>query len=216
MEFVSIEELVPDILQETPGCSEFTIIDRIRWAAIEFCKQAGVSVETTNEMDLEEGESIITIPNPGASHVRPWQVLWAKTIAGPINPKTRHGLNENGINWEGRTGEWPHSYVRLSSTEIQLIPTPEESKLEAMGMHCSYIPARAATRLDAVLVDEYREAIVCGALSRLLNNSKAQWYDPREAQIREIAFRQEISAARPLANKDFMTGDLSVRMSPMA
>ena len=97
-----------------------------------------------------------------------------------------------------------------------MIPKPTLDIAEAMTIHCSYIPQRDATRIDAVLVEEYYEAIVSGALYRLLKMSKEDWYDPQEARERRDWFAIAQSEARALADKDFTTGEQNVRMCPMA
>lgn len=215
MDFVNIDEFYSDILPEVPGCSVYTVKDRVRAAAVDFCQRTGVSVETTVEMDLDADEAVVQIPVPGGN-VRPWNVLWVKTTNGTVTPVDRRILAEGNVNWEGRSSSWPTAYVRLNPAEIQLIPTPDTTELEVMSMHCSYIPTATAEKLDAVLFEEYREAITCGALARLLSTSKEPWYDAREARERRDMFAMAINMARALADKDFQTGDQMIRMRPLA
>ena len=70
-----------------------------------------------------------------------------------------------------------------------------------------------AGALHAVFV---RSQVAHGALSRLLSMSKEEWYDPAEARERKMFFAIAMSEARALADKDFLTGDRRVQMSPMA
>jgi len=215
MEFVSLDDFLDDVLVEVPGCPIYTARDRIRWAAIEFCKLTGVSVHTTEEIDWDADCSLVELPVP-SSNVRAWQVLWISTVNGMLHALNRRQMNERGIIWDGLEAEAPDSYIRKSNTEIQLVPTPTSDTTSAMSIHCSYLPTRDATKLDAVLMDEYREAIVAGALSKLLNMSKEEWYDPAEARERSTWFSFACSEGRALADKDFQTGEQTVRMSPMA
>ena len=215
MDFVTIDDLLDDVLSEAIGCPIYTARDRIRWAAIQFCKQTGVSVETTSEIDLDAGEDIIQLPCP-STNVRAWQVLWLKTTENTVWPLNRRDLAERGLKWDGLEGQWPQGYVKTSNKEIRLIPKPDQDKTAVMTIHCSYIPQVEATRIDAVLVDEYREAIVHGALSRLLKMSAEEWYDPVEARERDMFFTIAQSEARALADKDFQTGEQTVKMRPMA
>lgn len=215
MKFVSLDDFLDDVAPEVPGCPTFTIQDRIRWAATEFCKNSGVSVETTDSIDLEANEEELSLPTPSGD-VRVWQVLWMKTDSGPVLELDRRSMNERGIQWDGLTGDYPLSYVRKSNEVVQLIPKPTVDRVGALTLHCSYIPTRDADRLDAVLLDEWREAIVCGALSKLLNMSKEDWYDPSEARERGMMFSIYQSEARALADKDFSVGEQHVRMNPFA
>lgn len=215
MEFVSIDEVINEVLAEVPGCPIFTARDRIRWAAIEFCKQTGVSVETTRELDIDADEAVVTLPCPSAS-VQTWQVLWIKTTRGPVVPLDRRAMSEGRAEWEGLTGDYPKGYVRRGRGLIEFVPVPVATLTEEMSIHCSYIPRRTATRIDRVLVDEYSEALVSGALSRLLKMSKEVWHDKMEARERQEWFSIAMSEARALADKDFQTGPQTVQMRPMA
>ena len=215
MEFVSIDLFLDDVLPEVPGCSKYTAIDNIRLAAIDFCKQTGISVETSEEQDIDANEPIFDLPSPG-SNVRPWQVLWMNSTQGPITPVSRRVAVEWGATWETLTGDWPCNYLHVNNSQVRFVPIPTESRSESLTVHCSYIPTRNADRLDAVLLDEYREAITSGALYRLLRMSKEPWYDPTEARERRDMFAIAVNFARPLADKDFMTGEQSVMMRPMA
>ena len=215
MEFVNIDELLNEVLSEAVGCPIYTARDRIRWAAIEFCKQTGVSVETTSELDIEADEDIIELPSPSVS-VRPWQVVWMKTTNGTVWPQDRRSLVEQNAKHEGLSGEFPLSYVRLAYNRVQFIPKPDIATAEALTIHCSYIPQRDATRIDAILIDEYRDAIVHGALYRLLKMSREEWADPSEAKERLTWFSIAQSEARALADKDFSTGEQTVIMTPLA
>lgn len=215
MEFVNLEELVDEVLAEAPGCPIYTARDKIRLAAIDFCKQAGVSVETTFDLDVDADENIVQLPEPG-SDVRVWQILWIKTTENTVLPVDRRSAAERNAQWDTATGRTPLGYVRRSNTEIQLIPIPTEDLSEVMTIHCSYVPKRDADRLDAVLIDEYRDVVVHGALSRLFKMSKEAWYDRVESIERGQFFQYGVNEARALADKDFLTGPSVVQMRPFA
>jgi len=217
MDFVSISELYDDVLAEAPGCPIYTARDKIRLAAIDFCKQTGVSVHTEELIDIDAECNIMPLPVPGAS-VRVWQVLYVKTtgFAGQVVPVSRRSMVERSAQWESLTGDYPHSYIRLNNKQIQIIPIPNQDLSEVMSIQCSYIPKRDATRLHAVLFDEYRDAITHGALARLLKMSKEEWYDRGEAAERAQFFQYCVNEARPLADKDFQTGPQVVQQRPFA
>ena len=216
MDFVKLDDFLDDVLAEVPGCPIYTARDHVRRAAIEFCKQTGVSTHTTVDIDIDADEAVMTLPCPSVS-VQSWQVLWLRVPEqGIVGPLARRSMVEHGLEWEGQTGNPPRGYVRLNRNEIQLVPTPDADESNAMSIHCSYIPQKDATYLDAILMDEYREAITSGALSRLLRMSKEDWYDRMEAQERKEWFAIAMSEARALADKDFQTGEQTVAMNPMA
>lgn len=194
MDFVTLDEFLDDIMPEVPGCSVYTVQDCVRKAAIDFCKETGASVETIEGVDLDANEELLTLPAP-SSYVRVWQLLSAEVAPGT-----------------GRT----FALHRVRHDQVRLDPVPDTSLPEALTVRCSYIPTRNAARLDAVLADEWREAIVCGALERLLRMSKEAWYDPSEARERGMDFAIYKSEAKALAHKNFETTEQRVQMRPMA
>ena len=215
MDFVSIDEFLPDILPEVVGCSKYAVQDAVRLAVIEFCKTTGVSVETTEEIDLEGDEAVLDLPTPGGD-VEPWQVLWMKTDVGPVDPMDRRKMNESRHQWGTQTGPRPDVYMNINRKQVRLSPIPVEDASEVLDVHCSYIPKRDASRIDARIFDEYREAITSGALSKLMKKSGTDWYDRDEARERALFFAIEMSMARGLADNDFSTGPQTVQMNPMA
>jgi hypothetical protein len=215
MDFVSIDDFLPDVLPEVVGCTVFAARDAVRLAVIEFCKETGVSAETTEEIDLEANEKVIDLPSPSGD-VEPWQVLWMKTDEGPVDPIDRRSMVERRMRWGHLDNKRPDLYTRINRKQVEIMPYPSEDADEVLTIHCSYIPKRDADRIDARIFDEYREAITSGALSKLLKKSNTDWYDPDEARERALFFAIEMSEARVLADKDFQTGPTTVQMSPMA
>lgn len=216
MKFVSIDEWLDDVSPEVPGCTEFTIQDRVRWAAIEFCRKTLASQETMTEIDLDAGEPLVTVPAPG-SYVRPYMVIWAKTTQRFLKALNSVQLATRGIDFMSEaTGEWPSSFIRESSDTIRVLPVPATNRAASMSIRAAYIPARNSEKVDAMLLDEYREAITAGALSKLLNMSKEEWYDPNEAANYGAEFFTQISNARAKVNKDHLYQDTQVVMSPFA
>ena len=215
MRFVSIDNFQKDILSEVPGCSKYTIQDAVRRAVIEFCKEVSISVETTEGIDLEEGEAILDLPSP-SGQVKPWQVLWMKHDEGSVDPIDRRGMVDKGWKWGHIESKRPDLYTVISRSQVQLLGTPTEDADEVLTVHCSYIPKSDATRIDERVYDEYNEAIVNGALSKLLRQNRQDWFNPVLAREYKADFSLDMNHARALADKDFTTGPQFVQMNPMA
>lgn len=215
MEFTALTMFLDDVTPEVPGCPQPTILHRLRWSAIEFCKKTGVSVETNEDIDIDANEPLIDIPSPG-SDVRVWQALWARTTKETLLESDRRYLSERNLLWEKVTAKWPSGFVRLNNAQIRLFPIPSEAHTESMTIHANYIPTPNAVKVDSVLFNEYREAIADGALSKLLQMSKESWYDAKEGLSREAHFRHEINNASALAAKDFIAGPTFAVIRPLA
>ncbi len=213
MDFVKIDDFLDDVMPECAGCTEFLAEDRIRWAAIEFCRKSFVSQETTEGLDLTANEPILELPAI-SNNVLLYRILWMKNTKRFMTASNRLSLAQRNIRWDSvATGvtEYPPSYVKLNRLEIHLFPTPEKDKSEEVDFHAVYIPSKATIRLDAILMDEHREAIVAGALSKILNMSKESWYSPAEAKEKSSNFYSLVWNARATVNKDFTTEDTVVQ-----
>lgn len=213
MDLINIDDFLDDVMPELPGCTEFLAIDRLRFAAIEFCRRTLISQETVEELDLDADEPELSIPTPNNS-VRVYRIMWIKSPHRTLTPLPKQPLTNQSRDWATLgTADWPMSYVRLSKDTVYLIPVPSEDKNGVITAHIACIPERDATKLDAVLIDEHREAIAAGALSRLLKMKKEGWYDPTSAQQYAIDFASEISNARASVNKDQLMADIHVQLN---
>jgi len=213
MDLISIDDFLDDVMPELPGCTEFLAINRLRFAAIEFCRRSLISQETVEELDLDQDEPELVISAPNNS-VRVYRIMWIKSPHRTLTPASKQPLTDRSRDWTTfGTADWPMGYVRLSSDTVHLIPTPSEDKSGVITAHVACIPTREATKLDVILIDEYREAIAAGALSRLLNMGKEPWYDPSSAQQYAIDFASEISNARASVNKDQLMADTRVQFN---
>jgi len=216
MDLVSIDDFLDEVMPEVPGCTDFAAMDHIRRAAIRFCRRTNVSQETVTELDIEADEPVLVISPPN-THVDVHKVMWVKGSSGFVYPLVRNTMMENRQDWENLgTAKNPTNYVRLNREEILLVPTPSTDLNAELDVHASFIPSRNATKLDAVLFDEWGYAIVCGALSTLLRVANESWSNPGLAREKDIEFSIEISKAKAAQHKDFGPADLMVQQRPMA
>lgn len=213
MNLISIDDFLDDVMPYLPGCTEFLAMDRLRFAAIEFCRRTFVSQETIEELDLDADEPELNIPAPNNS-VRVYRIMWIKSPHRTLTPAPKQMLTNRSRDWaNGATADWPTSYVRLSNDTVYLIPVPLKAKDGVITAHIACIPTRDASKFDALLIDEHREAIAAGALSRLLIMRKEPWYDGASAQQYAIDFASEISTARASVNKDQLMADIHVQLN---
>jgi len=213
MEFVSIDDFLDNVMPECAGCTEFTAQDRIRWAAIEFCRKTLVSQETSELLDLEANEPLLDLPSL-SNNVLLYRILWMKNSKQFMKEHIRNSLADRNIRWDSAaTGvtEFPPSYVKKSRILVHLFPTPEKNKNEEIEFHGAYIPSKKTQKLDAILIEEHQQAIVSGALSSLLDMSSEDWYNPRAADKHDTKFHTLLYNARAAVNKDFTTQDTVVQ-----
>lgn len=213
MDLISIDDFLDDVMPDLPGCTEFLAIDRLRFAAIEFCRRTLISQETVDELDLDANDPELAIPPPNNS-VRVYRIMWIKTPHRTLAQLPKQPLADRSRDWTtAGTADWPTSYVRLTNDTVHLIPTPLADNSGVVTAHIACIPTKDSTKFDSVLMDEHRAAIMAGALSRLLKMRKEPWYDPESAQQYAIDFASEISNARASVNKDQLMADTRVQFN---
>lgn len=215
MNLIGIEDYYDDIRLEVPAAPNPIIQSRIRLAAIEACKRTLVSHETLDSVDIEAAVSEYKL-EPPSSCFRIWRVMWVKTPNIVLFPSSRTNLESMGLDWERGTGEAPTDFISIAADTIQLYPIPTLDISEAFVPHVAFIPDPKTTHLDDRLYYYYKEAIVAGALSKLLRMSGTKWYDPKAAIIRESEFQIELSKMLANAKKDEGVADLQVTMRPFA
>jgi hypothetical protein len=211
MEFVDIDTLLDYAMPQLPGCTEFLALDKLRFSVIEFCRRTLASQEDVTELDIEADEPLLEIPAP-SNNVLVYRVMWIKTPNRTINGYIKNALADRSIDWNnGATGDWPTAFVRVSSDTVQLIPVPSVQHVGSITAHIACIPTNVATKIDKSLYEEHLEAIVSGALSRLLPMRKEPWYDPDYATVCARDFASAISNARASVNKDQLMADVRVQ-----
>lgn len=216
MNFVDIDDFLDDVMPYVPGCTEFMALDKVRQAAIEFCRMTNVSRETFDDLDLDANEPEVVVPSP-SSHLRTYKFLWVRTTQRTLTEANRRMLANRSSDWtQAGTADWPTAFVRIDNETIYLIPTPSEDKAGVLSAQVSFIPTKAASKLDAVLMDEYREAIADGALTRLLSLRNESWYDPNGASDHGLSFASAISNAKAAVYKDQMLADTKVQFLKFA
>jgi hypothetical protein len=217
MNFTNIPEWFNDVRVEAPAAPNPLIADKVRLAAIEVCKRTMVSRETLDLIDIEAGVKQYKI-EPPSSCLRIWRVLWVKTMTGvsPLHPSSRHNLASQGIEWERNTANAATDWFQIKNDIIQLWPAPTLDLDEELQAHVAFIPDPRTPKLDDRLYFYYKEAIVAGALAKLLCMSGTEWFDRQSALIREKEFQAEISKITANTQKDEGVADLNVAMRPFA
>jgi len=216
MQLESISNLFNDVRLEVPGAPNPLIQDRARYALTEFCKRTLISNETLQTYDIEAGEPLIYI-HPPNSCVNIWRVMWVKTSQRFLHIYDRQQLASHGSDWDKSEDEWPSIIVPHSQNNIfQLYPKPTVDKDDELTVHCAFIPHPQTTKMDSVVYQFYREAIVKGAVAKLQKMAGTKWYNPEAGMMNEHEFQVELSKAKANQNKDNSIADVSVMMAPFA
>lgn len=156
-----IDAFLPGILPFAPGCAAPTAYFGIRQAAIEFCERTRQwRYEDTFDVTVDDCDSIL-VPFGAVVH----EIESAQFNGQPLDPKSTLWLdtNQNGWRTNALTGT-PHYLTQVEPDTIIVVPK------SAGSLHlCMWLkPSQESTEFPDFIVDQYRETIAFGALSRIL------------------------------------------------
>jgi len=163
-------------------------------ACIEFCEKSNILRETSAEQTVNADQFLVNIYL--TSNIKPVQVLRVWVDGDEIIPASEDevGVFSFAQTVTGQTVVTgaPKFYVETAVGTVSLYPRPQlECKLIT---RCSVKPSRSATVVDKTLFENWCDAIVHGALSRLYA-MKTSWQDPQRSALEEKEFKRAISNA---------------------
>jgi hypothetical protein len=189
---LSYEVLLPEILPMVPGCPDTLAEVAVRSAAIDFCTRTEAyradldpltTVKNIHEYDFEPPSGTVVHSIVSATY--------DGTNLEPITPKL---LDQRMPNWRKDNGD-PKYFVKVSPTVMWLVPRPAETRALSVNVRVVLKPTVTSTTVDDNLLNDYRSAIVHGALYNLLRMPSKDWSDPIGAQQYGMLYEQEVQQA---------------------
>lgn len=220
MNLYSINDLVPNILPYVRGCTNFTIRENILLTAIDFCQHTLVSQETICDIDVIAEDTAVHIPCP-SRHLINHRIIWIEGTQGFLTEANRPALVERNIGWSNKQGRpatatHPRYWVRRNQDIIDVVPQVKDTLVGELTLRCVYLPRRDAEKIDTILIDTYKQAMIDGTLFRLRSMDGEDWADPRAAAKHDSEYQIAISRARVDVNRDYGTAEMFVKQNPFA
>lgn len=197
---ISYESLLPEILPMVVGCSDTLIVNSIRAAVVELCEKTNVyqaeldpltTVANIYEYDLEA---------PSGTAVQ--KVLWVSHQGKDLEPINTALLEQRIPKWREQNGV-PEYFVQQSSSIVWLAPIPTATAAGSTIVRAVLKPTHTSTACDNDVMNDYRDAIVNGALFRLLRIPNKDWTDLAGAGIYGNLFNESlVTAERRARNAD--------------
>lgn len=194
--------LVKEILPYVPLCPDALVEQHIRAATIEFCERSKAYILDMDPFNTTSGVYEYDFDIPVATEVH--QVLYMTHDGNDMDPISPRSLELNYPDWRNRTGS-PHVYLQKSSSLFWIVPVPSGSKEVIVSVALK--PTRTSNNIDSTISNQYRDAIIYGALYRLLRMPGREWTDVGAAREYLAQFNNEITQAELRARG----GDLGVK-----
>lgn len=169
------------VLPDVPGCPIPAANIAIRQSAIAFCEQSLAYKAAHDDVAVVSGAAEYAFVPPAET------VVHAITYAAFNGDELQSRVGEYGIsNPDWRSEEGTPKYIFGGMTSLTLIPAPDVDG--TLTMTVALKPAYDATGIDGSIFNEYREAIVHGALSRLMLSPKKPYSNPSLATYHNQQF----------------------------
>jgi len=189
---ISYETLLPEILPMVSGCPDSLVQNSVRASVIELCERAGVyqaeldpltTVANIYEYDLEA---------PSGTSVQ--KILWVTHGGKDVEPITTTLLEQRLPNWRDGSGV-PQYFIQQTSSLFILAPIPMVTSVNSTVIRAVLRPTHTSTSCANDVMNDYRDTIVNGALSRILRIPNKDWTDLMGAQIYGSLFNQGVESA---------------------
>ena len=179
---------VVDLIPFVPGCPDGLILNEIRSAAIELCKLTDVYQETLAPIQMIEGQSTYLLDLPIGTVLE--KILTVTSGGRELEP-TSFSLVASRMPNRGLSQ--PTHYLKDDGNRISLFPSPDDSG--EFTIRVVLRPAATSNGIKLTVLDDYKEAILYGALYRLLRHPAKEWGDPNAAREYSALFSVAIADA---------------------
>jgi hypothetical protein len=194
-------ELYDLVTPDLPGCPFAAVNSALRQSAIAFCEQSLAWKEEHPPVAVRAAtaEYAFIPPTGAAVHAITYAQLNGKEISshtGELHSATK--------DWRNQTGT--PEYVLGGTSSLRLVPEPDAAG--TLTMTVALKPSASAAGIDEGLFNEYREAIVHGALARLMLSPRKPYTNTQLAQYHQQQFAIGTAMAGTRAARSFTRAPL--------
>lgn len=179
-------DLYTQVARGAANAPNFILEEAIRDAAIELCNRTDVyKLEETVALspDFDEYE----VSPPTGYEVAHYLDLTLLSSNAKLQPSSFEQMRAEQRRISAGT---PTVFASIDNSFFAVGPKPPAA--ENLAVIFSVKPTRAATEIPDTIGLEYRDALVYGALARLLGQADVPWRDSAKASEQGMLFRREL------------------------
>ena len=208
---VDISQFLSRLLPQVPGCSEPLAYQSLVDSAIEFCEKSLAIRQDLDAFFSVDSRRVYDLDPPTINH------SIARVISVTADGRPLTGIFEEDVSSLGQDYGRPLAFhtTRIDNEFVlNLYPIPDE-RLRIV-VHAALKPTRAAQQLDDDLFNNWADAIIDGAISRIARIPNQPFSDVNYASTMASSAREKISRARIEAYHGRVRGGTSVKQRPFA
>lgn len=190
--YVDIDTLLPRVMVKAAACPEPEVINRLRDAAIEFCRRTKVWTLTNGfAVSAEATSTAIALDDEEAA---PYRITFARFAVvdgndGDLEPKSIEWLNDNRSAWRDDDPGWPSYITQEAPDTFRLVPVPEDAGTATLDLILE--PARTTLTIPDFLTKKYPQVLADGALGHILS-TPSDYQNPKLASFHMSEFERAL------------------------
>ncbi len=205
-----VSDFFSRVMPYLPGCPEPTAAQALVDAAIVFCEDSLVIRNQLDTFSTVVGQDAYELDVPTQQQVS--RVLTVFVEDTPIPAWTAQGTPPVD---DARASPTAY-YVTRNNSELRLRLYPTPDKAYPIKVVAALRPTRTATRMEDDLLDLWSDAVIAGALSRLMAVTSQAFTNPGEAMRMQMMAAQLARRARTEGNVGSVRGSMRVTPRPFA
>lgn len=204
-----IDDILPQLLIDAPECPDPVAARALIQSAGEFCRDTMVWNIFPDPVPLVDEQAVYTIVVPAGSRAVAVMAAWVN--GRELKPKTLAEISRTLPGWQTATGSEPVLFnSQQGEDSVRVFPIPLQAAGAPLLMRVAVEPTDAATELPDTLMAPYGEAVIQGALARLMLQPRKPWSNPDLGAFNGTRFASAKTEARIKVLHDGAPGSLRV------
>lgn len=205
-----LSSLLPRIFDEMPAVPEVLALRALSDAVKEFCSRTHAWQARIPSINLRPGTKVYGLyPDEGLAIVAMKEVRLDGAPLRAVAPDTvaRHALQQAGR---------PGAYIQISPSAFELVRPPVDAARLTVTAAMTLTLGATSVEIPDSLLDEYGEAIACGAKMRLVKMASQPWFAPDAALAYAPIFYAAVNTAKARSMLSLGAADAQIEMRSWA
>lgn len=195
-----------DLSAYCPGVHRSVMKRQLVLACREFFQQSWAWRASMGPINIVAGQNVYDL-SPFNAYTDVVGVINVTLNGVPLPPLNQRPPPEgNPPGTATPTSDAPWGYYMVGVSIIAVYPTPAKNLAQAMQVYCALRPKQSVKQVPAIAVTNYYDAIMDGALYRLLQQPAKPYSNPALAAYYEGKFRTAIGQYAAEAKKGYNNG----------
>lgn len=187
---ISYDAFLSDILPYARNCPDPTIEAAVRSTVIEICEKTdiwNVELDPINAI-AEQYEYDLEPPAGALVH----KILLVTDVNGDLlTPVTSGMLEQRYPNWRNNPSR-SKFYIKRDESLIWFCPAPSSAQANAFLIRAILKPTITSTSCDSWIMSDFRDAIINGAVARILQMPDKDWSNFKTSSVMFAKFQDNL------------------------